>query len=75
MSCPLDLCDGSGFVALIDFDGEGLNDEDNCAHVPAPVGGFWTPDAVAAFFWHYNTAHTFDDPACAWCSTPGWGRA
>ena len=23
-------CDGSGFISLIDYDGPGLDDEDNC---------------------------------------------
>lgn len=26
--CP--DCDGTGFIVLIDYDGPGLNDEDNC---------------------------------------------
>ena len=72
--CPLGLCDGSGFIRLKDYDGPGLDDEDNCSHTDYPDVE-WTPELVAEFLWHYNTAHVFGAPECAWCQRErSWGK-
>jgi len=57
--CPLELCDGSGFVGLED------GDEDNCAHVGVP-DDLWTPEVLQMFFVHYETPHACRIKTCAW---------
>lgn len=70
MKCPVGICDGSGFIRLKDYDGPGLDDEDNCPHTDYP-GLDWTPEAVAAFNWCYNNGHQVGDSDCPMCGPDG----
>lgn len=65
MKCPLDLCDGSGFVPLED------GDEDNCLHTDYP-GVDWTPEEVAACLACYNLAHRPGIDPYPWCGRDGF---